>query len=350
MRHGDDSLARGATLESAARLAAPQALRYEREPAPLRWQVAEPDGDYAGDFLLPGEQPWARRHLEAAEARHWSPAEVTLARDAEAWATLAPEARAVLQHGLHLLALLDRVLSREGPTQAAWRLVESADCRRLLDRQAWDEGQRAGACRRIAAALALTPETGGPLPEACAHAARLGDWLATQAALLGDAAGGITDAGTARNLAAALGACLVAAKATLVPLVSIQGLCIARHGRLEGSARLFRHLLRDEMAHLQFGLSLLRAIRETAPRWWDPQLEATLRGGLVMAADLAIGQAYATLPRGLPGLNAPMLEEYLLFAANRCCRALGLAELQPDAANPFFWIAELRPPRGTGKP
>ena len=57
--------------------------------------------------------------------------------------------------------------------------------------------------------------------------------------------------------------------------------------------------------------------------------------------DLEYRYAEATMPRGVLGLNATMLKEYLRFIANRRCQQIGLDMLYPGASNPFPWMSEM---------
>ena len=53
--------------------------------------------------------------------------------------------------------------------------------------------------------------------------------------------------------------------------------------------------------------------------------------------------AYArdTMPRGVLGMNANMMEEYLQFIANRRLAQIGLPEQYPGVKNPFPWMSEI---------
>ena len=51
--------------------------------------------------------------------------------------------------------------------------------------------------------------------------------------------------------------------------------------------------------------------------------------------ELEIAYARDTMPRGVLGMNAAMMEEYLHFIANRRLAQLGLSEAFPGAQNPF---------------
>ena len=56
---------------------------------------------------------------------------------------------------------------------------------------------------------------------------------------------------------------------------------------------------------------------------------------------LEIEYARDTMPRGVLGMNAAMMEEYLHFIANRRLIQLGLNEQFPGATNPFPWMSEI---------
>ena len=47
------------------------------------------------------------------------------------------------------------------------------------------------------------------------------------------------------------------------------------------------------------------------------------------------------MPRGVLGMNANMMEEYLQFIANRRLAQIGLAEQYPGVKNPFPWMSEI---------
>ncbi len=347
LKHGHSlplALQSGISTGGAATTATTPALRSYPRSQPSQWQVAEPGTVAPQVPLLSGEQSWARRHYLLASRHHWSPADISLEADIAAWQAsegLREEERTVLLHGLSWLIALDAATSPHPPALSTWRLLDSVDCRQFLARQLFDESQRPTTARAITDALGIDTRMLAASPEAASSAQRMGDWLAARHKVLAE----LVRSGAAdpQGLCDDLATCHVATKAVFVQLVAIQLLAIARRGHLPGIARLFRHMLRDEIAHLQFGLALMGRVGEG---YQDMRLDG-LRNALTQAVELATTQAYASLPRGLPGLNAPMLEEYLAYAANRCCRSLSLPELQPGAGNPFSWMTELRPVRGT---
>lgn len=320
------------------------ALRSHLRSRPSHWQSAEPCAATVQVPLLSGQQPWARRHHLLAAQHRWSPLEIPLDADSRAWRVsneLCEEERIIVFHGLSWMLAMDAATSPHPPALSTWQLLDSVDCRHFLARQLFDESQRTTAIHLIQEALRIDSEILDTSPKVPGSVQAMGHWLAGRHKALAE---------LVRSAAADrqgpyddLATCHVAAKTLFVQLVAIQLLVIARRGKLPGIACLFRHMLRDEVAHLQFGLALMGRLGE---KYEGVDLNG-LRDALAEAVELATNHAYASLPRGLPGLNAPMLEEYLAYAANRCCRVLNLPELQPGAGNPFSWMTELRPARGT---
>ncbi|MCO6442422.1 MAG: ribonucleotide-diphosphate reductase subunit beta, partial [Nitrococcus mobilis] len=77
------------------------------------------------------------------------------------------------------------------------------------------------------------------------------------------------------------------------------------------------------------------------PHLWTAEFQATARRIILESMALEVDYARDTLPRGVLGLNAEMIEEYLRFITNRRLAQIGLAEAYPGAENPLPWMSEL---------
>ena len=62
---------------------------------------------------------------------------------------------------------------------------------------------------------------------------------------------------------------------------------------------------------------------------------------IVEGTDLEIQYAQDTMPRGVLGMNASMMADYLKFIANRRLAQIGLVEQFPGVKNPFPWMSEI---------
>eukprot|EP01031_Cornospumella_fuschlensis_P018601 gene18601-22780_t len=62
---------------------------------------------------------------------------------------------------------------------------------------------------------------------------------------------------------------------------------------------------------------------------------------ILQGTQLEIEYARDTMPRGVLGMNAAMMEDYLKFIANRRLSQIGLKEEYPGTTNPFPWMSEI---------
>ena len=62
---------------------------------------------------------------------------------------------------------------------------------------------------------------------------------------------------------------------------------------------------------------------------------------ILEGTELEINFARESMPRGVLGMNAAMMEEYLRFICNRRLIQIGLTEQFPGAKNPFPWMSEI---------
>ena len=120
-----------------------------------------------------------------------------------------------------------------------------------------------------------------------------------------------------------------------------QILSMGRRNKMTGVAEQFQYILRDESMHLNFGIDVINQIKLENPELWDDGMKDEARQMILEGTQLEIEYAHDTMPRGVLGMNAGMMTEYLQFIANRRLNQIGLAEEFHGAANPFPWMSEI---------
>ena len=88
------------------------------------------------------------------------------------------------------------------------------------------------------------------------------------------------------------------------------------------------------------GLPLVPGSPEN-PHLWDDEMRHEAAQMILEGTELEVQYARATMPRGILGMNANMMEEYLQFIANRRLVQIGLEEEFVGATNPFPWMSEI---------
>ena len=116
---------------------------------------------------------------------------------------------------------------------------------------------------------------------------------------------------------------------------------MGRRNKMTGTAEQFQYILRDESMHVNFGIDVINQIKLENPHLWDEQMQQFSRDMILDGTRLEIEYARDTMPRGVLGMNANMMEEYLQFIANRRLVQIGLSEEFTGAKNPFPWMSEI---------
>ena len=120
-----------------------------------------------------------------------------------------------------------------------------------------------------------------------------------------------------------------------------QILSMGRRNKMTGTSEQFQYILRDESMHLNFGIDMINQIKLENPHLWDEEMQDQAAGMILQGMELEIEYARDTMPRGVLGMNASMMEEYLNYIANRRLVQLGLPEEFPNSENPFPWMSEI---------
>lgn len=119
-----------------------------------------------------------------------------------------------------------------------------------------------------------------------------------------------------------------------------QILSMGRRNKMGGVAEQFQYILRDESMHLNFGIDMINQIKIENPELWDADAQAMARQIIVEGVTLETEYARDTMPRGILGMNAESMAEYLQFIGDRRLAQLGLS-IEYGAQNPFGWMSEM---------
>jgi ribonucleoside-diphosphate reductase beta chain len=117
-------------------------------------------------------------------------------------------------------------------------------------------------------------------------------------------------------------------------------LSFQRNNKMIGVAEQFQFILRDESVHLAFGTDLINAIIAENPDIWTDEFKKATIDKITKAVELECAYADDCLPRGVMGLNAETIKQYMHYIADRRLERLGLPQTY-NATNPFPWLSEI---------
>lgn len=293
--------------------------------------------------LVPFKYDWAwQKYLDGC-ANHWMPQEINMNADIALWKNpngLTDDERLIVQRNLGFFSTADSLVANN-LVLAVYRLITNPECRQYILRQAFEEAIHTHAYQYCIESLSMDEGEIFNMYHEVPSVAKKASWGLKYTRELSDPK---FDTGTVENDQALLKN-LIAFYCCLEGIFFYCGftqiLSMGRRNKMTGTSEQFQYILRDESMHLNFGIDMINQIKFENPQLWTDEMREQATQMILQATQLEIEYARDTMPRGVLGMNAAMMEEYLQFIANRRLVQIGLPEQFQNVENPFPWMSEI---------
>ena len=293
--------------------------------------------------LVPFKYDWAwQKYLDGC-ANHWMPQEINMTPDVALWKDkngLSEDERKIVMRSLGFFSTADSLVANN-LVLSIYRHITNPECRQYLLRQSFEEAIHTHAYQYVIQSLGMDEAELFNMYREVPSVARKASWALDFTKELdnpnfktGDVEG---DKTLLRNLIAFY--CVLEGIFFYCGFTQI--LSMGRRNKMTGTSEQFQYILRDESMHLNFGIDMINQIKLENPHLWDEEMQDQAAGMILQGMELEIEYARDTMPRGVLGMNASMMEEYLNYIANRRLVQLGLPEEFPNSENPFPWMSEI---------
>ena len=293
--------------------------------------------------LVPFKYDWAwQKYLDGC-ANHWMPQEINMTPDVALWKDkngLSEDERKIVMRSLGFFSTADSLVANN-LVLSLYRHITNPECRQYLLRQSFEEAIHTHAYQYVIQSLGMDEAELFNMYREVPSVARKASWALDFTKELdnpnfktGDIEG---DKTLLRNLIAFY--CVLEGIFFYCGFTQI--LSMGRRNKMTGTSEQFQYILRDESMHLNFGIDMINQIKLENPHLWDEEMQDQAAGMILQGMELEIEYARDTMPRGVLGMNASMMEEYLNYIANRRLVQLGLPEEFPNSENPFPWMSEI---------
>ena len=293
--------------------------------------------------LVPFKYDWAWQKYIDGCANHWMPQEVNMTADVATWKNpegLTDDERRIVMRNLGYFSTADSLVANN-LVLAIYRLITNPECRQYLLRQAFEEAIHTHAYQYCIESLGMDEGEVFNMYREVPSVARKAAWSLSHTHSLSDpnfkTGTQETDQELLRNLIGFYGV----TEGIFFYCGFTQILSMGRRNKMTGVAEQFQYILRDESMHLNFGIDVINQIKLENPNLWTPEFQEEAVQMILEGTQLEIEYARDTMPTGVLGMNAAMMEEYLHFIANRRLSQLGLPEQYAGAQNPFPWMSEI---------
>ena len=293
--------------------------------------------------LVPFKYDWAwQKYLDGC-ANHWMPQEVNMTADIALWKSedgLSDDERTIVKRSLGFFSTADSLVANN-LVLAIYRLITNPECRQYLLRQAFEEAIHTHAYQYCIESLGMDEGEIFNMYHEVPTVAEKASWALKYTKEINDPGFTTGTVDTDKTLLKNLIAYYCVLEGIFFYCGFTQILSMGRRNKMTGVAEQFQYILRDESMHLNFGIDVINQIKLENPHLWTEEFKEEVTQMILEGTALEIEYARDTMPRGVLGMNAAMMEEYLHFIANRRLTQLGLSEQFPGAQNPFPWMSEI---------
>ena len=293
--------------------------------------------------LVPFKYDWAwQKYLDGC-ANHWMPQEVNMNADIALWKStdgLTDDERRIVMRNLGFFSTADSLVANN-LALAVYRLITNPECRQYILRQTFEEAIHTHAYQYCIESLGMDEGAIFNMYHEIPSVAKKASWGLKYTRSISDPTFNTGTVETDKELLRNLIAYYCVLEGIFFYCGFTQILSMGRRNKMTGVAEQFQYILRDESMHLNFGIDVINQIKIENPHLWDAQLKDEATQMILQGTQLEIEYARDTMPRGVLGMNAAMMEDYLKFIANRRLTQIGLKEEYPGTTNPFPWMSEI---------
>jgi ribonucleoside-diphosphate reductase beta chain len=114
-------------------------------------------------------------------------------------------------------------------------------------------------------------------------------------------------------------------------------LSFRQRNKLRNFGSMINWVLRDESLHLKFGMNLIMNILEENSELLTEEFANEIRDIVIEGVDLEVNYNKDLFPKGILGLNADYVNQYVQYVADRRLEELGLP-VHYNVTNPAKWM------------
>ena len=281
--------------------------------------------------LVPFKYEWAwQKYLDGC-ANHWMPQEVNMTADIALWKSdegLSDDERTIIKRSLGFFSTADSLVANN-LVLAIYRLITNPECRQYLLRQAFEEAIHTHAYQYCIESLGMDEGEIFNMYHEVPSVATKASWAIKYTKEINEPGFNTGTLETDKALLKNLIAYYCVLEGIFFYCGFTQILSMGRRNKMTGTSEQFQYILRDESMHVNFGIDVINQIKLENPELWDQEMQESARNMILEGTTHEVAYARDTMPRGVLGMNANMMEEYLQFIANRRLAQIGLAEQFP---------------------
>ncbi|OGG72985.1 ribonucleotide-diphosphate reductase subunit beta [Candidatus Kaiserbacteria bacterium RIFCSPLOWO2_01_FULL_53_17] len=287
--------------------------------------------------IHPIRYQWAYDLYNQAVRNTWFPHEIALKEDLDDWQKMTDDERHAVEFLISFFNPAELIVNRS-IALGIYPYLKSPECHLYLAKQMWEEANHCVAFEYVLQTFPINRDRAFQMhlevPSMTAKEAFINKYMKrmTEDTLNVETAEGKKD--FIRNL--------TATNIVMEGIWFYSGFMVAlsfrQRNQLRNLGSMINWVLRDESLHLKFGINLIHNILEENPELVSADFAQEIAGIIVEGVNLETAFNKDLFPRGILGLNADYVNQYVQYVADRRLEELGLGKAY-NVTNPAKWMA-----------
>jgi ribonucleoside-diphosphate reductase beta chain len=267
----------------------------------------------------------------------WFPHEIALKEDLDDWAKMTDDERHAVEFLMSFFNPAELIVNRV-LALGVYRYLKSPECHLYLAKQMWEEANHCMAFEYLLETFPIDRDKAFQrhleIPSMKAKEDFINGYLKrmTETEINVETVEGKKD--FIRNL--------VAYNIVMEGIWFYSGFMVVlsfrQRNQLRNVGSMINWVLRDESLHLKFGINLVHGILEENAELVDANFAEEIKNIIVEGVNLETAYNKDLFPRGILGLNADYVNQYVQYVADRRLEELGLGK-HYNVTNPAKWMA-----------
>lgn len=286
--------------------------------------------------LHPSKYPWAYDLYNQAVRNTWFPHEIALKEDLDDWAKMTEDERHAVEFLVAFFNPAELIVNRS-IALGIYPHLKSAECHLYLAKQMWEEANHCVAFEYVLQTFPLDREKVFKLHDQVPSMKQKEAFVSKYMKRMTEDELDVSTIEGKRDFVRNLVATNVVMEGIWFYSGFMVALSFRQRNQLRNLGSMINWVLRDESLHLKFGINLIHNILEENPELVTPEFAAEIKAIIIEGVDLETTFNQDLFPRGILGLNADYVNQYVQYVADRRLIELGL-DKHYNATNPAKWM------------
>lgn len=287
--------------------------------------------------LRPIKYPWAYDLYNQAVANTWFPHEIALGEDLEDWKKMTEDERHAVSFLMSFFNPAELIVNRT-LALGVYPYLKAPEAHLYLAKQMWEEANH---CLAFEYVLETFPLDRAKIFQQHLEAPSIKakeDFITEYLKRMSETSLDVTTAEGKKDFVRNLTAYNIVMEGIWFYSGFMVALSFRQRQQLRNFGSMIDWVVRDESLHLKFGINLILTILEENPEIVTQEFSAEIQKIIIDGVNLETAYNHDMFPRGILGVNADYVNQYVQYVADRRLEELGFTP-HFNVTNPAKWMA-----------